>query len=215
MPHVQINRIPMYYEEHGHGKNHIVFIHGMGLSHINWTGQVDYFCNRSRILTYDLRGHGRSGTSTGNPNPSTYFDQLTDDLYQLLAHLNINKTFLVGYSTGTMIALLFMLKYPDMVSGAALSGAMPNISNLYLYSKFLGSYALEQMRMKTWLANQVARSNGADANQIQLFLHEANKVRHQEALLMLKGSLAYNILDQLFHPLISLFYLFTVGMNGT
>ena len=197
MPHLQINRVPLYYEQNGSGKEHIVFIHGMGLSHTNWLEQVPYFSSKARILTYDIRGHGRSGITPATHKPNDYIQELTADLYELLNELHIEKTFLVGYSTGTLIALQMMKKHPEKVWGSVLSGAFPKISNFYLFTKFIGSYLLGNIHLHSWLAKQVARANGATEEHIQLFYHEAQKVRWKETEILLKSCLTFNMEEQL------------------
>ncbi|RXT13773.1 alpha/beta hydrolase [Ammoniphilus sp. CFH 90114] len=197
MPHVLINRTPIYYEQSGHGPEHIVFIHGLGLSHTNWLEQVPCFQDRSRILTYDLRGHGRSGISPQPIDYSHYIEELANDLKGLLDHLNIDKTFLVGYSTGSIIAMQFMYQYPEMVRGAAVAGAFPKVGNAYLYTKLIGSFCLGKIHMKNWLSKQVARANGATREHIHLFEHEARKARIKETDLMIKGCLYFDITNKL------------------
>lgn len=177
MPHVLINRVPLYYEQKGQGHRNIVFIHGMGLSHTNWIEQVRFFHDGSKILTYDLRGHGRSGISPHNVEPKAYFQGLASDLKELLDYLKIEKTMLVAYSTGTLVALQFLLDYGERAWGAVLSGAFPKVSNAYLYSKLLGSFYLGKIHMKDWLCKQVAKSNGATREHLQLFEYEARKAR--------------------------------------
>lgn len=197
MPHALINRVPIYFEQSGRGHDHIVFIHGMGLSHTNWLEQVSCLQNRARILTYDLRGHGRSGISSRPTDPKDYIKELAEDLKGLLDHLDIQKTFLVGYSTGSIIALQFLDQFPGTAWGAALVGAFPKVSNVFLYSKLIGSFCLGKVHMKDWLSKQVARANGATEEHIQLFEHEAKKARLKETDLMIKGSLAFDIRQRL------------------
>ncbi len=197
MPHMQINRVPIYYELKGTGNVTIVFIHGMGLSHTNWMGQVPYFSKKAKVLTYDLRGHGRSGCSSTIQDGKEYRSILVSDLKKLLDHLHLDQVFLVGYSTGCLIALQFMLQYPERVWGAALSGAFPKVSNLYLYSKLVGSLLLGELHFKNWLSKQVARSNGATEEQIQLFQYEAQKIRWKESHQLIKSCLSFDILNQL------------------
>lgn len=197
VPHVQINRVPIYYELSGTGNINIVFIHGMGLSHTNWMDQIPCLSKNAKVLTYDLRGHGRSGCSFRVLNGKDYMDTLVSDLKELLDHIKMERVFLVGYSTGCLIALQFMLLYPERVWGAALSGAYAKVSNVYLYTKLAGSLLLGELHFKKWLSRQVARSNGATEEQIQHFQYEAQKVRWKESHQLIRSSLSFDILDKL------------------
>ncbi len=197
MPHVLINRVPLYYEQKGQGERHIVFIHGMGLSHTNWIEQTRFFQDGSRILTYDLRGHGRSGISPHHLQAESYFQVLAADLKDLLDYLQIERTILVAYSTGTLVALQFLLDYPEKAWGAVLTGAFPKVTNFYLYSKFVGSFCLSKIRRKDWLSKQVAKANGATREHRQLFEYEARKARLKETNLMIKSCLQFDISDRL------------------
>lgn len=197
MPHVQINRVPIYYELKGTGDITLVCIHGMGLSHTNWMDQIPPLSKNAKVLTYDLRGHGRSGCSMSIQDGKTYMNTLVSDLQKLLDHLRLDRIFLVGYSSGCLIALQFMLQYPERVWGAALSGAFPKISNLYLYTKFAGSLLLGELHFQKWLSKQVAKSNGATEEQIQLFQYEAKKIRWKESHQLIRSCLAFDIVDKL------------------
>ncbi len=64
MPTIHINAIDTYYEVTGEGEP-LLLIHGLGSSLRNWELQVDYFAEKYRVITYDLRGHGRSSKPPG------------------------------------------------------------------------------------------------------------------------------------------------------
>ena len=169
MPHSTVNGVPLYYEVTGIGKMNVVCIHGMGLSHINWMDQISFFSKNAKVLTFDIRGHGRSGSSNRLIPSKNYLQVLADDLHGLLENLEFRPVFLIAYSSGCAVALEFMKRYPDWVWGAALSGPFHKISNAFLYSKMMGSLVLGKLQLRKWLSNQVARSNGATEEQIQIF----------------------------------------------
>ncbi len=104
------------------GINHnITFIHGFGLDHRSWDPQVEYFKNKGYgTLRYDLRGFGSSKI------PDQPYSHV-DDLKNLLNHLNIEKTHIVGLSKGGEISLNFAVNYPGytfslILADSALSG---------------------------------------------------------------------------------------------
>jgi pimeloyl-ACP methyl ester carboxylesterase len=191
LPHANIQNVPLYYEEQGKGTP-LVFIHGLGLSHATWRGQVNYFSERYRVITYDIRGHGRSGIST-EENASNYLSTLADDLRQLLAYLEIDKAHFVTYSAGSLILFNFLHKYGELSDKAVLTGAFPSISNLYLFGAVCSSYLLTLVNAQNLQAALVGKSNGANPQEISLFTAEAKKTRRAEALLFLRAMLTCEI----------------------
>src|SRR3954465_6187706 len=70
----------------------IVFIHGFPFDHKMWNSQVEFFKNKFRVITYDLRGMGKSEDQDGQFT----LEILVDDLMALLDHLKIDKAQIVG-----------------------------------------------------------------------------------------------------------------------
>lgn len=95
----------------GPGAGHtVVFLHGLCLSQGCWGRQVDYLVDRYgpavRIISYDHRGHGRSGQAPMN----TYrIERLARDLAAVLTGLRVDGAVtLVGHSMGGMTALGYL-----------------------------------------------------------------------------------------------------------
>jgi pimeloyl-ACP methyl ester carboxylesterase len=56
----------LFYEDHGSGDPPLVFVHGLACAHEDWRHQLGYFSPSHRVVSLDLRGHGRSaGCSSG------------------------------------------------------------------------------------------------------------------------------------------------------
>ena len=89
----------------------IFLIHGIGAARDAWRFIVPKIRSNFTVITYDLRGHGRS------PKPPTKFllDDLVEDLEYLRKKLNINKAYFAGHSLGGMIAPAYALKYSKHV----------------------------------------------------------------------------------------------------
>ena len=62
MPFTQTNDIQTFYEIHGEGLP-LVLIHGGLVDHQMWQPQVEPFSRKYRVITYGIRGHGRTGGS--------------------------------------------------------------------------------------------------------------------------------------------------------
>ena len=86
----------------------IVFIHGVGLTNEIWWPQLEFF-NYHSYIAYDILGHGKSSLEDGKIS----FDDFSNQLIELLNHLNIKKIHLVGFSIGSLIARNFATKYND------------------------------------------------------------------------------------------------------
>lgn len=88
----------------------VVFLHGLCLSQVCWGRQVDYLVSRYgpavRVISYDHRGHGRSGQA---PMSTYRIERLAEDLAQVLAACQVGGTVtLVGHSMGGMAALGYL-----------------------------------------------------------------------------------------------------------
>ncbi len=92
----------------------IVFIHGLSGSSSAWLNYEKAFIERYNVLTFDLRGHGKSKKY---PQYKDYeIKEMREDLRQLLQRLRVEKCILVSHSFGTLIAQDFLEHYPEMVS---------------------------------------------------------------------------------------------------
>ena len=112
MPTFNHNNGEIYYETNGKG-DPIVLIHGFALDSRVWKEQVKKLSETNTVVTYDLRGFGKSSLPVGKYSHH-------DDLHALLKQLNIKKTKLVGHSFGGEIAVNFALEYPEEASSLVL-----------------------------------------------------------------------------------------------
>ena len=72
-----------------------------------------------RVVAYDARGHGQSGPA---PDPHAYdYDDLADDLHNVLDDRGIDRAVLVGASMGAHTAARLALDEPDRVAGLVLA----------------------------------------------------------------------------------------------
>jgi 3-oxoadipate enol-lactonase len=116
----------VFFEMHGASGEHVVLMHSLGGDHSTFAEHARALSRRYRVLTFDMRGHGRSTLDAQTPS----LDVLADDVMGLLSHLEISRAHLVGQSIGGMIALAFASRYRDwagsfaVVAGAASSDAL-------------------------------------------------------------------------------------------
>jgi 3-oxoadipate enol-lactonase len=94
----------------------IVLIHSLALDHSIWNGVVPHLVERADVLTYDCRGHGRSGKEA----TSFTTDLFARDLAELLDHIAWPSAIVVGCSMGGCVAQAFAGLYPSRVKGIGL-----------------------------------------------------------------------------------------------
>ena len=90
----------------------LVFLHGLTANHNLFNKQYLFFLNKYSIIALDLPQHGKS-ISYRNFS----YNNIVEDLKQILFNENKNKVILIGQSMGGFIAQSFIRKYGDMVSG--------------------------------------------------------------------------------------------------
>lgn len=112
MPILNHNNGNINYTVKGEG-DPLLFIHGFGLDSRIWETQVESLSKTNKVITYDLRGFGKSSLPNGKYSH-------TEDLSQLLKELNIQNTKIVGHSFGGEIAIEYALKYPKEVNSLVL-----------------------------------------------------------------------------------------------
>ncbi|MBM4444566.1 MAG: alpha/beta fold hydrolase [Chloroflexi bacterium] len=117
MPDITIDGLNVHYQVAGQGYP-FVLVHGGHLDSSNWQAQVDFFSQRYRVITYDLRGHGQSEIPAGDYS----LGDCVADLGRLLDHLGVEQAFLAGHSMGGYIALSFALNCPRRVQALILTG---------------------------------------------------------------------------------------------
>ena len=90
--------VHLYYEFHGEG-NPLVFIHAWSLSTRLWQEQVHALCEKYRVITLDLRGHGNSSKAwDGHTVP-----QYGRDIRHFIMRLHLKNVVLIGWSIGCAV----------------------------------------------------------------------------------------------------------------
>jgi len=118
----KINGLKLCYAEYGKG-DPIILIHGIGGKKETWIAQIAELSNHFRIITFDMRGVGKSD----RPNIPYTMEMLADDIIGLMDYLKIDKTHIIGRSLGGMIAQYFALKYPEKVQKLVLMTTNPRV----------------------------------------------------------------------------------------
>lgn len=120
MPYTRANNSRLYYEITGQGQP-LVFIHGLGSSTRDWEYQVGEFSRSYEVITFDLRGHGRSDKP---PGPYS-IPMFAVDTAALLKELGVEPAHVVGVSLGGAVALQLALDRPGLVKTLTVVNAAP------------------------------------------------------------------------------------------
>jgi len=111
--------VAINFEVEGRGR-HVTLLHGVG-SHLQaWDSVVAALRDEFTFLRYDLRGHGKSGKP---PGPYA-LDDYVADLAALLDAQSVDRTTLVGFSFGGMIAPAFTVRHPKRVHALGIVSAV-------------------------------------------------------------------------------------------
>jgi 3-oxoadipate enol-lactonase len=94
----------------------MVLIHSLALDASIWDGVIARLAGGAEILTYDCRGHGRSGRQA-MPFTTELFAR---DLMELLDHVGWRSVFVGGCSMGGCVAQAFAGQYPSRAVALAL-----------------------------------------------------------------------------------------------
>jgi len=112
MPRVNVNGVNLHYEEAGSGLP-LVFVPGLAGDHYRCENDLRFFARRYRTITYSARGYPPSDIPD---DPALYtMDHVLGDIVGLMDALAIEKAHIVGLSTGSSVALVFLLRYPNRV----------------------------------------------------------------------------------------------------
>lgn len=114
--------VNVYGEE---GNPVIIFIHAFPLSGEMWEPQVKEFEKEYRVITYDLRGFGKSERGDGIYT----IDSHADDVFTIIEELKLYKLVICGLSMGGYITLRVLERAQEMFKAAILCDTRAEADN--------------------------------------------------------------------------------------
>ena len=96
----------------------VILQHGQARNASMWYGWTPHLAKDYRVIRTDARGFGQSSV----PPPRTFkwsLEALADDIANLMDHLGIEKTHIIGEVAGGAIALQFAYQYPERTLSVA------------------------------------------------------------------------------------------------
>ena len=106
-------------------KGVIIITHGMGEHSMRYMEMVDFYTNEGyTVISFDIRGHGLSEGKRGH---TPGFEFLMDDIERVYTQVKKDypslPIFLFGHSMGGNLVLNFLLRKPNSICGAIVTGA--------------------------------------------------------------------------------------------
>jgi pimeloyl-ACP methyl ester carboxylesterase len=119
---IDVNGVPFAYRELGPDSDvPVVFLHHLTAVLDDWDPRViDGIAARHRVIAFDNRGVGASGSSV----PHT-IDEMGSDAIAFIRALGLRKVDLFGFSLGGGVAQMVALQAPDLVRRIVLAGTGP------------------------------------------------------------------------------------------
>lgn len=163
MPNININGAVLHHEDVGTGPETILFVHGLMLASESFAAQQEAFRDHYRIITFDLRGQGRSERTRERLD----MDSLAEDTVALITALGLRRVHLVGFSMGSFIAMRVAARHPSLVTSLTLIGPsaeaeesskLPGYTLLIQFVRWFGPRWIAPQLMKILFGETFMRS---------------------------------------------------------
>ena len=130
-----------------------------------WKSQINQLDEFS-LITYDLLGHGKTPCKNKNLTLRDFSNQLSD----ILKHLQVDKINLVGFSLGSLIALDFTSKHQKKIDKLILIGTTYKRSEseralvLERYNQAKLNKPISKQALKRWFSESYLENNPSTYN---------------------------------------------------
>ncbi|MTD52600.1 alpha/beta fold hydrolase [Amycolatopsis pithecellobii] len=95
------------------GARPVVLVHGWLCDSDDWVHLIPLLTAHTRVITVDLRGHGRSTVASSGYGPAVF----ADDVATVMRALGVSNAVVAGHSAGGEVGLLVGERHPDLVAG--------------------------------------------------------------------------------------------------
>ncbi len=148
----------------------MILTHGAGADHRMFDPQIAVLATSYRVLTWDVRGHGRSRPLGG----AFAFQDAVEDLLALLDAVGRQQAILVGQSMGGNIGQEVAFRQPERVRALVVIDSTCNTGRLTTVEKLSLASAPAIFRFYPWetLKRQSAAIS-ADKPEVRTYIYEA------------------------------------------
>lgn len=115
---VDVNDVSLYVEEQGRGDPLLLLHGGLGTGR-DWEHLIPDLASDFRVITIDVRGHGRSS----NPSGVLTYPVIASDLALAVEKLELDKPFVAGWSDGGQHVLQLGSRYPSLARALIVGAA--------------------------------------------------------------------------------------------
>jgi 3-oxoadipate enol-lactonase len=89
----------------------LLLVHGLADDHRAWRKVLPWLTMERRVISYDVRGHGRTPAAEADGTVA----QLSGDLVAILDHLGLQRADLCGFSLGGTVVMRTAIDHPERV----------------------------------------------------------------------------------------------------
>jgi pimeloyl-ACP methyl ester carboxylesterase len=122
----------------------LITLHGLLGSSRSWMGAARGLSDHFRIFTVDARNHGNSFHA-----PSHTFDDMVEDLLELMDHLGLDSANLMGHSMGGKAAMILACRYPERVDHLFVVDTAPKDYPNHHVAEFEAMNALDLAKLES------------------------------------------------------------------
>jgi pimeloyl-ACP methyl ester carboxylesterase len=112
-----VNGLQLYYEEHGSGHPLVLLHGGLHTIGLSFGALIPLLAGSHRVIAVELQGHGHTADVDREPS----YPNLADDVAALLDHLGVERTDVIGFSLGGLVAIELGLRHPARVGRLVLA----------------------------------------------------------------------------------------------
>lgn len=177
----------LYYKKYelSADKDWVVFVHGAGGSSSIWYRQIRAFQQHFNVLLLDLRGHGHSKNFLHSYMKNQYtFKDVSNDVIEVLDHLNIKSSHFVGISLASIIIRTIAELQPQRIKSMTLGGAIIRLnirSKILMYTGNKLKRLIPYMWLYTFFAWVIMPSKRHKKSR-SMFIREAKRLYQKEFL---------------------------------
>jgi len=139
MPKAPVNGSNIYYKIEGKGIP-LILIQGFAGNHKAWFFQTPVFKKYYKVIIFDNRGIGNSGTS-GEPYT---IKTMADDVIGLMDNLNLDKAHILGLSLGGLVAQEIAISYPERVIKLVLGSTFAGREVKNIHPELRGTLGIQE-----------------------------------------------------------------------